>query len=110
MQITNLQINAANTADGERAVAKFDNIGKPYEVDYDLMLTRQGWRIANISAPAQNGDQAWNLRATLKLGPAELDSRPLDLGAYTGPRGHRGGRHAAHAVHHGHAHAKRKHH
>ena len=74
VQLSNLQIAAINTLDGERVVARFENAEKPYEVDYDLVLTRDGWRISDISAPAQQGDQAWSLRAMLKL--PSPDSEP----------------------------------
>ncbi len=74
VQLTNLQLAAVNTLDGERVVARFDNAGKPYEVDYDLVLTRDGWRISDVSAPPQQGDMSWGLRALLKLPPP--DSEP----------------------------------
>ena len=74
VQIAKLQLTAINTLDGERVIARFDNFQKPYEVDYDLVLTREGWRIAEVSAPAQQGDQAWSLRAMLKL--PSPDSEP----------------------------------
>ncbi|HVY33713.1 MAG TPA: hypothetical protein VG960_04755 [Caulobacteraceae bacterium] len=67
VQLSNLRITAINTLDGERVVARFENAEKPFEVDYDLVLTRDGWRIADVSAPAQQGDEAWSLRAMLKL-------------------------------------------
>lgn len=74
VQLSNLHISAINTLDGERVVARFENAEKPYEVDYDLVLTRDGWRIADVSAPAQQGDEAWSLRAMLKL--PSPDSEP----------------------------------
>jgi len=74
VQISNLGMAAINTLDGERVIARFNNFQKPYEVDYDLVLTREGWRIADVSAPAQQGDQAWSLRAMLKL--PSPDSEP----------------------------------
>jgi hypothetical protein len=74
VELSNLQLGALNTLDGERVVARFDNAQKPFEVDYDLVLTREGWRIADVSAPAQQGDQAWSLRAMLKL--PSPDSEP----------------------------------
>lgn len=74
VQMSDLQLIAVNTLDGERVIARFNNFRKPYEVDYDLVLTRDGWRIADVSAPAQQGDQAWSLRAMLKLPPP--DSEP----------------------------------
>jgi hypothetical protein len=73
-RIADLRLTAVNTLDGERVVARFDHGHEPDEVDYDLVLTREGWRIADISAPAQEGGQAWSLRARLKL-PAP-DSEP----------------------------------
>jgi hypothetical protein len=74
VQVSEVTVTAVNTADGERATARFDNIGKPYVVNYDLTLTRQGWRIADVSAPAQQGDTPWDLRQMLKLPPP--DSEP----------------------------------
>jgi hypothetical protein len=74
VQITDLQLTAVNTLDGERVAARFDNFQKPYEVDYDLVLTRDGWRVSDVSAPAQQGDQPWSLRAMLKL--PSPDSEP----------------------------------
>ena len=69
LQITEVEVSANNTLDGEQATARFNNMGKPYEVDYRLTLTRAGWRIEDISAPAQQGDTAWDLRTMLKLPP-----------------------------------------
>ena len=74
VQVNEVTVTAVNTLDGERATARFLNIGKPYEVNYDLTLTRDGWRIANVFAPPQQGDQTWDLRRMLKL-PAP-DSEP----------------------------------
>jgi hypothetical protein len=74
VQVREVTVTAVNTLDGERATARFVNQGKPYEVHYDLTLTRQGWRIANVYAPPQQGDTAWDLRQMLKLPPP--DSEP----------------------------------
>ena len=78
VQVSEVVVTAANTLEGERVTARFNNIGKPYEVDYDLMETRDGWRIADVSAPAQQGDAAWDLRQMLKLPPMDsaAPSRP----------------------------------
>ena len=74
LDVSEVVVTAVNTLEGERATARFNNIGKPYEVNYDLMETRDGWRIADVSAPAQQGGGAWDLRAMFKLPP--IDSEP----------------------------------
>jgi hypothetical protein len=74
VDVSEVTVTAVNTLEGERVTARFNNIGKPYEVDYDLVETRDGWRIADVSAPAQQGDPAWDLRQRFKL-PA-IDSEP----------------------------------
>ncbi len=74
LDVSEVVVTAVNTLEGERATARFNNIGKPYEVNYDLMETRDGWRIADVSAPAQQGAAAWDLRVTFKLPP--IDSAP----------------------------------
>ncbi len=74
LQVSEVTVTAANTLEGERVTARFDNIGKPYQIDYDLLETRDGWRIADVSAPAQQGDGPWDLRQMFKLPP--IDSAP----------------------------------
>jgi len=78
LDVSEVVVTAVNTLEGERATARFNNIGKPYQVNYDLMETRDGWRIADVSAPAQQGEAGWDLRARFKLPPidSEPDRRP----------------------------------
>jgi hypothetical protein len=71
LEVSEVTVTAANTLDGERVAARFDNIGKAYEIDYDLLETRDGWRIADVSAPAQQGDGPWDLRQMFKLPAAD---------------------------------------
>jgi hypothetical protein len=67
VQVAQLAIGPAfATPTGARVTVRFDNIGMHFEIDYDLVQTPLGWRITDVSAPAQHGDGPWSLRAMLE--------------------------------------------
>jgi hypothetical protein len=52
---------------GAEVTARFTLEGRPRVIVYKLMTTRTGYKIADVSAPVQNGQAAWSLRGLLGL-------------------------------------------
>ena len=48
-EITDFKVGApVRTKDGVAVVVRFRNIGKPCHVDFDLIRTKEGWRVSDI--------------------------------------------------------------
>jgi hypothetical protein len=70
-ELKNLVLDTTPAAAGGTQVrARFDSFGKPFEIRYRLAPQGSGWRILDVSAPAQNDDRPWSLREKLGLSPA----------------------------------------
>jgi hypothetical protein len=67
--VTDLTTEEVQKPHGAQVTARFKLEGQPVEIIYDLGLTDRGWRIRDVSAPAQRGDQPWSLRQLLGLRP-----------------------------------------
>jgi hypothetical protein len=67
--VTGVSLTARPAPDGAVVAARFTNAGLPTEIDWRLIRTAAGWRIAEVSAPELDGLPAWSLRALLKLPP-----------------------------------------
>lgn len=70
--VTDLKVAAVASPDGARArvVAQFLDFGKPAEIDWTLVPapeTPWGWRVWDISGPAQNDWAAFDMRELLNL-------------------------------------------
>ena len=59
--VSNLKLRSTVTGDTARVVAKFDNLGEPTEVDYNLIKEDGVWKIDNI------GSGTDNLRETIDM-------------------------------------------
>lgn len=56
-RIRNLRIDIVTAdADKAKAMVSFVNLSQPTKIAFDLAMTRQGWRIANITWPQWNTD------------------------------------------------------
>jgi len=75
--ITRLTLQSRPDAGGARVTARFDEAGRPEVVDYQVVMTPAGWRISDVSAPAENGALGWRLSDIMELHrPADSSSRP----------------------------------
>jgi hypothetical protein len=55
---------------GAKVAARFTNFGRPVQIDWRLIPAPDspaGWRVEDISAPAQNDQEAWDLRDLLLI-------------------------------------------
>ena len=70
-RVTDVKVAAAGEANGRaRVTATFRNFGKPAEIDWTLVPapdTPSGWRVYDISGPAQNDWAAFDMRELLNL-------------------------------------------
>lgn len=66
-RITDVAVVEQATGFGSQVAAAFKLEGKLRRIDYSLQRTDRGWRIADVRAPAQNGDEAWSLRSFVGL-------------------------------------------
>lgn len=69
-KVQGLSVSAAAAPGGALVTARFQNFGKPTEVDWRLVAAPDGWRVSDIAFPDQNGLPAWDLRQLLSLPPA----------------------------------------
>lgn len=68
-RVTDVNTTQTDTATGADVTASFLIEGKPRRIDYRLLSSESGWRLADVSAPAQDGDESWSLRALVGLKP-----------------------------------------
>lgn len=69
-----LTLTTTPAADGAKVTVRFRSFGKPMQIDWLLTPSPDGpdgWRVKDISAPAQAGQTAWDLRDLL-----QLDAKP----------------------------------
>lgn len=69
-KIEGLALTTTAAPDGAMVAARFTNFGRPVEIDWRLIPapdSPQGWRVQDISAPAQNNLGAWDLRQLLLI-------------------------------------------
>lgn len=65
--IANVTTTSVDTQGGAEVTAAFTLNDMPMTIVYRMLRTDDGYRIVDVSAPAQNGDQPWSLRKLLGL-------------------------------------------
>jgi hypothetical protein len=70
-EVKNLRFETSPRLDGALVTSRFESFGKAFTIRFRLRAAGpDGWRIADVYAPAQNGDTSWSLRGKLGLAPA----------------------------------------
>ena len=66
---TGVTTTSREIAGGHEVTARFTLFEKPKTIVYRLLSTEAGYRIADVSEPAENGEEGWSLRGLLGLKP-----------------------------------------
>ncbi len=63
---TDLAFSATATPEGATVSASFKNDGMAHRIDWRLIQTAAGWRIADVTAPEEGDSPAWSLLDLLR--------------------------------------------
>ncbi len=71
--VADLAFSTVAVGDGATVTASFKNDGMAHRIDWRLVRTPSGWRIADVTAPEEGDSPAWSLLDLLRQpGPPRL--------------------------------------